>query len=114
MSDNTEHALFNSALGAMQSDLHDMKTSMSKMADAISKIAVLEERHQAMHNTMLRTLDKLEEQQVEINSIKLAQAKQDTAIKVSIKAIQIAWAILGSGLLAAAWFVVKTMATTAA
>lgn len=94
----------------MQGDLADMKASMSKMADAISKIAILEERHQAMHNTMLRTLDKLEEQQTEINGLKLEQAKQDTAIKVTIKAIQVAWAVLGSGILAGVWFGIKAVA----
>lgn len=103
MSDST-------TLSIIQGDLSDMKTSMSKMADAISKIAILEERHQAMHNTMLRALEKIEKQGERISALEMEQVKQQTTIKVSIKAIQIAWALIGAGVLYGAWYVIKMVA----
>ena len=43
---SSEKDLTNSHFQLIQSDLKDMKASMSKIADALTKIAVLEEKHQ--------------------------------------------------------------------
>jgi len=99
-----------STLGVIQSDLADMKSSMSKMADAISKIAILEERHQAMHNTMLRTLEKIEKQSERLTALEMEQVKQQTTIKVTIKAIQVAWAVIGAGVIYGLWHFIKMVA----
>jgi predicted nucleic acid-binding Zn-ribbon protein len=98
----------------IQNDLEDMKTSMSKMADALSKIAVLEERHQTMSSNMLRVTEKLEKIADRQSALELAHVKQDTTIKVSVKAIQIIWAVIGSAVLYGVWQVVKMAATTQA
>jgi predicted nucleic acid-binding Zn-ribbon protein len=96
----------------IQADLEDMKSSMSKMADALSKIAVLEERHQNMSATMLRVTEKLEKIADRQSALELAHVKQDTSIKVTVKAIQIIWAVIGSAVLYGVWQVIKLAAAT--
>lgn len=105
-----ESQLIENNFQSIQGDLADMKSSMSKMADALAKIAVLEERHQVMSATMLRIMEKLENLDAKQNELTLAQVKQDTTIKVSMRAIQVAWAFIGSGVLLGAWQVVKLVA----
>lgn len=102
--------LIQASFKAIQGDLEDMKASMSKMADALSKIAVLEERHQTMAANMLHITEKLEKIAERQSSLELAHVKQDTTIKVSVKAIQVAWAVIGSGVLYGVWQVIKLAA----
>ncbi len=94
----------------IQGDLEDMKASMSKMADALSKIAILEERHQTMSANMLRVTEKLEKIAERQAVLELDHVKQDTTIKVTVKAIQVIWAVLGGGILYGAWQVIKLLA----
>lgn len=95
----------------IQADLEDMKTSMSKMADALSKIAVLEERHQTMSANMLRVTEKLEKIAERQSVLELAHVKQDTTIKVTVKAIQVVWAVIGTGVLYGVWQIMKMLAS---
>ena len=95
----------------IQSDLEDMKTSMSKMADALSKIAILEERHQTMSANMLRVTEKLEKIAERQAVLELDHVKQDTTIKVTVKAIQIIWTIIGGGVVYAGWQIIKMLAS---
>jgi predicted nucleic acid-binding Zn-ribbon protein len=94
----------------IQGDLEDMKASMSKMADALSKIAVLEERHQTMSATMLRVMEKLEKIAERQSSLELEHVKQATTVKVTVKAIQVVWGVIGAGVLYGAWQLIKIAA----
>lgn len=94
----------------IQGDLEDMKSSMSKMADALSKIAILEERAQTMSANMLRVTEKLEKIAERQSSLEMAHVKQDTTIRVTVKAIQVIWGVIGGGVLYGVWQIVKMFA----
>lgn len=98
------------AFQIIRNDLEDMKASMSKMADALAKIAVLEERHQVMTSTQMRILEKLEKLDDRQNSLEMAQMRQATTIKVSVNALKVAWGVLGAGVLAGVWQFIKMIA----
>lgn len=98
------------AFRVIQGDLEDMKASMSKMADALAKIAVLEERHQVMSSTLMRILEKLDKVDARQNSLEMAQMRQSTTIKVSVNALKVAWGVLGAGILAGVWQFIKLIA----
>lgn len=100
-----------SSFQVIRGDLEDMKASMSKMADALSKIAVLEERHQTMATNMLRVTEKLEKIADRQSALELAHVKQDTTVKVTVKAIQVIWAVIGGGVLYGVWQFMKMIAT---
>lgn len=110
MSNEYEQSAVEANFNAIQADLNDMKQSMSKMADALAKIAILEERHSVMASQMLRVSEKLEKLDSRQNDLELRHVKQDTAIKVTIRAIQVIWSIIGAGVLIGAWQVVKLVA----
>lgn len=98
------------AFQIIRNDLEDMKASMSKMADALAKIAVLEERHQVMTSTQMRILEKLEKLDERQNNLEMAQMRQATTIKVSVNALKVAWGLLGAGVLAGVWQFIKMVA----
>jgi len=83
----------------IQTDIADMKSSMSKIAEALTKIAVLEEKHQTISTTMIKILDRIEVMDRRQTALELAvataKARQDTAVK----SISVAWTVLGSGIL---------------
>jgi hypothetical protein len=108
---STTEQLIEASFKVIQSDLEDMKASMSKMADALSKIAVLEERHQTMAASMLHITEKLEKTAERQAVLEMAHMKQDTTIKVTVKAIQLIWGVVGGAVLYGAWQVVKMLAT---
>ena len=95
----------------IQGDLEDMKSSMSKMADALSKIAILEERHQTMSATMLRVTEKLEKIAERQSLLEMAHVKQETTVKVTVKAIQVIWGVIGGGILYGVWQIMKILAS---
>lgn len=97
-------------LKSIQDDLADMKSSMSKIADALSKIAVLEERHSAMTQSLLKVSEKLSEIDKRQNALELAHVRQETTVKVSVKALQAAWGVLGAGVLYGVWQLIKLVA----
>jgi vacuolar-type H+-ATPase subunit E/Vma4 len=92
---------------SIQSDMADLKVSMGKVAEAITRLAVLEERHQAMQSAMNRVVEKLDSLDARQSAMEIAQVKQDTTLKVSMRAVQIAWVVLGSGLMYGAWQLIK-------
>lgn len=92
---------------SIQSDIQDMKSSMAKIADALTKIAVLEERHQVMQAAMNRIVEKLDAIDQRQATLEIEHVKQQTTLKVSLRSLQVAWAVLGSGMLYGAWQVVK-------
>lgn len=98
------------AFQVIRNDLEDMKVSMSKMADALAKIAVLEERHQVMSSTLMRLLEKQEKIDERQNALELSQMQQATTVKVSVNALKVAWTVLGAGILAGAWQLIKMIA----
>lgn len=107
MSANDTNALH---LQVIRTDLEDMKASMSKMADALAKIAVLEERHQTMTSTQMRILEKLEKIDERQNNLEMAQLRQATTIRVSVNALKVAWGVLGAGVLTGVWQFIKMIA----
>lgn len=94
----------------VQNDLQDMKQSMSKIAEALTKIAVLEEKHQMLSATLLRVVDKLETLEKAHTEIRTEQIKQETTVKVAMRSIQVAWGVIGSGVLYVGWQILKMVA----
>ena len=106
MSSDATEANFQS----IRTDMADLKVSMGKVADAITRLAVLEERHQSMQMAMNRVVEKLDALDARQAALQIEQVKQATGLKVSMRAVQVAWAVLGSGLLYGAWQLIKLVA----
>ena len=100
-------------LHRMQVDMEDMKNSMSKIAEALTKIAVLEEKHQAISSAVLKALEKIESVEARQSAMEMTNIKQSTAISTAIKAVVVAWAVLGTGITALVWKVVSAFAFSA-
>lgn len=107
---SSSEQLIEASFKVIQGDLEDMKASMSKMADALSKIAVLEERHQTMAANMLHVTEKLEKIAETQNALQLEHVKQATTVKVTVKAIQVIWGVIGGAVLYGVWQIMKIIA----
>jgi hypothetical protein len=90
---------FKSKVDQIQEDLSDMKSSMGKIAEAVTRLAVLEEKHHGTVLALERILVRVERDEERINSVEKVQIRQDAAIGAYMKAVQGAWAVLGAGVL---------------
>ena len=73
-------------LSAMRGDIGDIKGSLSKVADALTKLAVLEERHQTVQSTtnkILSRMERMEERQQMVDKREYAMEEMGARLKKS-------------------------------
>lgn len=72
---------------------------MSKIAEALTRLAVLEERHAAIVTAVSRFADRQEKAEVRINEAENEMIRIQTTGSVLTKAVTAAWAVIGGGIL---------------
>lgn len=100
-------------LHRMQLDMVDIKTSMSKIADALTKIAVLEEKHQTVSTVQIKMIEKVDGLEKRQAALELTNAAHVSAVQTASKAVAVAWAVLGAGILALAAKIITSFAVAA-
>lgn len=84
---------------ALQNELTDIRISMKQIADAMTRLAVLEERHSVVAQLASKVDSKANEQEKEISSLKteiaVFKAKADTVGQ----SVRVVWAVFGSAFL---------------
>lgn len=78
----------------MKSDMREVRTTMQKIADALSRLAVLEERHQNFATTIDRRLGAVEQK---ASNTELEQVKFVANVEGISKTMKFMWAAFGSG-----------------
>jgi predicted nucleic acid-binding Zn-ribbon protein len=101
--DSCHHAKESDALNGqidiLQGDISDIKSSMGKIADAVTRLAVLEEKHQTTVLAMERIMTRIERDENRIGELEKAHIRQETAFEAYARAVKMAWAVLGAGVL---------------
>lgn len=90
-------AVIDQLLQPIREDLSDMKTSMSKIADAVIRLAVLEDRHinsTAVMDKMIVRMEKMEERQ---HAYELAKTASEARVDGAVKTLRFFWVICGTG-----------------
>lgn len=93
----TDVSSLDTQMNAMRSDLREMRISVNQIADAMTRLAILEERYQS---TTVRT-DRLEERlaiaEQKTNEVREAHIILTANIDGMSKAFKFLWAVLGVG-----------------
>ena len=80
-------------------DLSDIKSSMGKIAEALTRLALLEERHSVVVSTTRRIDERLVEIDHRLDEVEKQQIRVDATTNTAVKAAKVAWAVLGAGVL---------------
>ncbi|PLC44585.1 hypothetical protein C0Q88_07855 [Ralstonia pickettii] len=96
----TNRAALEQQMDEVRSDVREMRASMAKIAEAITRLAVLEERHLS---TAAR-LDKIESRQRDseskVSELDKTQIKYIATLDGITKTVRILWVVGGAGVLA--------------
>jgi hypothetical protein len=87
------------SLHILQEEMRDIRSAMSKMADALTKLSVLEERNLTANTAiekMITRQDKLDER---LTAVVLDHAKFEANIAGISTAMKWMWAAFGSGVI---------------
>lgn len=79
----------------IEREITDMRHSIEKMADALIKLALLEERHQVTQSRVEKVEDKLAEYQRKLNEVEIAQITHMAKLKGMTSTLRILWVVVG-------------------
>jgi chromosome segregation ATPase len=86
-------------LDQVTNDLSDIKSSMGKIAEALTRLALLEERHSVNVSTTRRIEEEVQLHDRRLDVIEKEQIRVEASTETAIKAVKVAWAVLGAGVL---------------
>ncbi|WP_374335550.1 hypothetical protein [Methyloversatilis sp.] len=110
MANDPQRDEINRRLDQVSGDLSDIKSSMGKIAEALTRLALLEERHSVVVTTTNRIENHLNRFDARLDQLEKEQIRVEASTNTAIKAVKVAWATLGAGVLYAGGKVV-TMVT---
>lgn len=84
----------------MSSDMRDMRASMSTIAQAMTKLAVMEEKNQAQAHALEKLQLKIERLEAKTVQIELEQVKFQATADGIAKTIRVNWVVFGAGVIA--------------
>lgn len=99
------------SLQILQDEMRDIRATMGKMADALTKLSVLEERNLTANiaiEKMLSRMDKIDER---VNAVILDHAKFEANIAGISTAMKWMWAAFGTGIVYIGNQVIKHFST---
>lgn len=82
----------------LEQQLAEMRISISKMADALTKLAILEERHQVTQARVEKLEDRLVEVSKQASAVEINQIKHFATIDGILRVLKIQWLVLGTTL----------------
>lgn len=82
----------------MQEHMKEMRTSMTLIAEAITRLAVLEERHTNTSTALTKLNDKVEALEGRERTTELEQAKEVAKVKATHSTLKIVWTVVGGAL----------------
>lgn len=91
--------VFEQQMEELKRDMREMRTAVTDMAKAISKLAVLEERNLATNQTIEKILDRMEKTDDKVNRIELEQVKFAGQIEGVSKTMKFMWGAFGGGVI---------------
>ena len=94
MGDNEE-----SILTRVHNDMRDMKLAMSQMAEAITRLAVLEEKHLGVVNALQRVEDQVDKLDDKVQNLSLQIAEAQGRASGAGWVIKSVWGVVGAAVI---------------
>lgn len=90
-------------LAELRSDLREVKDSMKQIAEAMTRLAVLEERHQTIMARMNRIEDRQQNSEKKVSEVREAHISLMSTIDGIVKSAKVMWLVIGVGAVALGW-----------
>lgn len=95
----TDNELLREKVNHIGVDVNDMKNSMSRVADALTKFAILEERHTNFTTTFAKAHSDLLEQTSNlakrVTDLEKEQIRSETRVQSAMTAVKVIWIVFG-------------------
>jgi hypothetical protein len=88
-------------LNTMHEDMQGMRNSITQIAEAITRLAVLEEKQQTNTAMVTRLSEALEKTQTKLQTLELTQAVRDAQLQGAAWVGRALWAVAGGAVAAA-------------
>jgi hypothetical protein len=99
--------IFEQQMNELKTDMREVRSVLTQMANAMSKLAVLEERNIGVTAEIARANVRLSAVEVKITDIELDRAKFNGSISGATTAARVLWAVVGGGVCALAMPLLK-------
>lgn len=99
--------LFETQMNELKTDMREVRAVLTQMANAMSKLAVLEERNIGVTAEIARANLRIAAVETKIGDIELSRAKFDGSISGATTAARVLWAVVGGGVCALAMPLLK-------
>lgn len=90
---------FEQQMNEMRVDMREMRGAIVRMAEAMTKLSVLEERNSIISAAHHKLAEKVEANEEKISEITLGQAKFESKVSGIAGTVKIMWAALGGGII---------------
>jgi hypothetical protein len=98
----SEFAALESQITGVQDDVREIRTSMTKVADALVKLAVIEERHLTTQRRVDRLEIQLDDAVKKTAELEKANIKHEAMAEGVKRTVKVIWGLVGAGVLAVA------------
>ncbi|MFT4064260.1 hypothetical protein [Paraburkholderia sp.] len=96
----SEIAALESQISGVQEDVREIRTSMKTVADALVKLAVIEERHLTTQRRVDRLEINLEETVKKTAELEKSNIKHEAMAEGIKRTVKVVWGLIGAGVLA--------------
>jgi hypothetical protein len=95
----SEFAALESQITGVQEDVREIRTSMTKVADALVKLAVIEERHLTTQRRVDRLEVQLDETTKKTAELEKSNIKHEAMAEGVKRTVKVVWTLIGAGVL---------------
>lgn len=91
--------IFEQQMEELRIDMREMRTAIVKMAEAMSKLAVLEERNLAQNHTIEKLTERVEKNEDKLVHVEMEQVKFQATVDGVGKTMKLMWGAFGGGVI---------------
>jgi len=92
-------SVFDQRMDSMADELREMRSAVSKVAEALTKLSVLEERNATTNQAIEKIAQRQDKVEDKISSLELEQVKFESNAKGMATAVKLFWGVFGGGAL---------------
>lgn len=96
----SEFAALEAQIQNVQADVHEIRSSTTRIADALVRLAVIEERHMATQQRVVTLEDRLADATTRITELEKTNIKHVAKFDGVMWTMRIFWTLVGAGVLA--------------
>jgi len=102
--------VFEQQMEELKIDMREMRGAITKMAEALTKLSVLEERNLAANVAIEKIAERLDKTDEKVNRVELEQVKFEATVGGISKTMKAMWAAFGGGVIYLGSQLIKTFA----